>query len=103
MISKSRDRFLACVDRGLSHLGETIKHVVYWYLENEYDLKKDAIPDKPEEFMKALEKMYGPGAKVMERNMVREMNSEFRMKANTFIEAVRNIKFDETSGEAPKC
>ncbi|MEM3712300.1 MAG: hypothetical protein QXR97_01995 [Thermoproteota archaeon] len=36
--------------------------------------------------------MYGPGAKVIENSIVTEMNSEFGIKAESFIEALKMIK-----------
>lgn len=96
---KTKNTVLACVDKGLSQLGEAIKHVVYWYLENECGLKKEEIPDKPEEFITGLERMYGPGAKVIEKNILREMKSELAINSDSFIGAVRNAeKLKEKSG-----
>ncbi|MEM3646714.1 MAG: hypothetical protein QW334_01020 [Thermofilum sp.] len=98
-LMKPKDRVLACVDKGLSHLGETIKHVVYWYLENECGLKKEEIPEKPEEFITGLEKMYGPGARVIEMNILSEMRSEFGINSESFIKAVRKTgKLKEEKG-----
>ncbi|MBO3754052.1 MAG: hypothetical protein FGF53_04140 [Candidatus Brockarchaeota archaeon] len=91
-MTKPSDRVLTCVDKGLSRLGGTVKHVVYWYIENEYGLKREEIPEKPEEFVKGLEKMYGPGAQVIERNILKEMSEEFGVTSESFIEAVKSVK-----------
>jgi|YelNatPaOPRAMG01_1025707.scaffolds.fasta_scaffold526775_1 hypothetical protein len=92
MARKPGDRVLACVDKGLSRLGETIKNVIYWYIENEYGLKREEIPEKPEEFLKGLEKMYGPGARVIERNILNEMSEEFGIASESLTEAFRIIR-----------
>ena len=91
-MKKYKDRILSCVDRGLDHLGENVKHVIYWHLEHEFGVKKDKIPDKPKEFIRGLEGMYGLGATIIERSIVREIVSEFEIEANDFVEAVRKAE-----------
>ncbi len=86
------DKILMCIDRGLNHLGETVKYVIFWHIENTFGLKRDKIPDKPEEFLRGLEGMYGSGAKIIEEDIVREIIDEFGIEANGFIEAVRKVK-----------
>ncbi|MEM2998696.1 MAG: hypothetical protein QW542_07095 [Thermoproteota archaeon] len=92
MTRKPSDRVLMCVDKGLSRLGGTVKHVVYWYIENEYGLKRAEIPEKPEEFIKGLEKMYGPGARVIELNILKEFKEEFGVACESFVEAVKSVE-----------
>jgi len=87
-----KSRVLACVDRGLSHLGENVKHVIYWYLKREFNTDVDAIADKPEVFMRLLERIYGSGVNVIERCIVEEISKEFKIEANDFIEAVKKAK-----------
>ncbi len=91
-MTKPSDRVLTCVDKGLSRLGGTVKHVVYWYIENEYGLKREEIPEKPEEFVKGLEKMYGPGARVIELNILKEFSEEFRVACESLVEAVKTVE-----------
>lgn len=92
MKNELKNRILACIDRGLDHLGENVKYVIYWHIENTFGLRKDKIPDSPEEFIRGLESMYGPGAKIIEKSMVREIVNEFGIKANNFVEAIREAK-----------
>lgn len=87
-----KNRILTCVDRGLDHLGETVKYVIYWHLEHKFGLRKDKIPDSPEEFIKGLEEIYGMGTIIIEKNIVREINKEFGIKADDFLEAVKKAK-----------
>ncbi|MEM3465021.1 MAG: hypothetical protein QW506_00835 [Thermoproteota archaeon] len=88
MIRSQKDRVLRCVDNALCCLGETAKRIIYWYLENEQGLKKEEIPDKPEEFITGLEKIYGSGARVIERLIVSEMVDEFGVEPDSFAEGV---------------
>ncbi|MEM3523604.1 MAG: hypothetical protein QXU11_05495 [Thermoproteota archaeon] len=92
MTRKPNDRVLTCIDKGLSRLGGTVKHVVYWYIENEYGLKREEIPEKPEEFIRGLEKMYGPGARVIELNILKEFKEEFGVACESLVEAFKSVE-----------
>ncbi len=88
MIRSPKDRVLKCVDNALRCLGETAKRIIYWYLENEQGLKKEEIPDKPEEFITGLEKIYGSGARIIERLIVSEMVDEFGVETSSLAEGI---------------
>ncbi len=92
MKRKFRDRILTCIDRGLDHLGESVKHVIYWHLENKFGLKKSKIPDEPEEFIKGLGRMYGSGVRTIEKSIVREIAKEFGIEADSLVEAVKKAR-----------
>jgi hypothetical protein len=55
--------FLDAIDHSLSVLGESSKTSIYFHLEKTYGVKKQDIPRKPEEFVVAVEKLFGPGSK----------------------------------------
>jgi nucleoside-diphosphate-sugar epimerase len=57
---------LETVDEGLSSLGDSAKHAIYFHLENTFNISKRNIPYKIEEFADALEKIFGLGAKPIE-------------------------------------
>jgi len=57
---------LETVDEGLSSLGDSAKHAIYFHLENTFNISKRDIPSKIEEFADALEKIFGLGAKPIE-------------------------------------
>jgi len=57
---------LKAIDEGLASLGNSPKRVVYFYLEKRFDIRKREIPYKTEEFVEALEKIFGLGAKFLE-------------------------------------
>ena len=57
---------LEAVDEGLSLLGDSSKQAIYFYLEKTFKIKKQDIPNKIWEFAKAIEKIFGPGAKILE-------------------------------------
>lgn len=84
------DRVLGCADRGMGSLGEGARHAIYWHMEHSYGLKHEEIARKPQEFIKSLEAMFGPGASILERLIVREIRSTFKVseKVERFEEAV---------------
>ena len=92
MKRKFRDRILTCIDRGLDHLGESVKHVIYWHLENKLGLKKFEMADRPEEFIRELEEMYGSGIRIIEKSRVREIAKEFGIEADSLVEAVKKAR-----------
>ncbi len=57
---------LEAVDEGLSSLGDSAKHAIYFHLENTFNINRGDIPYKIEEFADALEKIFGLGAKPIE-------------------------------------
>ena len=100
MRKEYKNRILACVDRGLDHLGESVKYTIYWYLEHIFGLKRDKIPDRPDEFLRGLEEMYGFGARIIEKIIVREMVREFGIEGrlDDFVEAIRTGRPPESDG-----
>jgi len=64
---------LKAIDEGLASLGNSPKRVVYFYLEKRFDIKKREIPYKTEEFVEALEKIFGLGAKFLEILIIKRL------------------------------
>ena len=62
---RKADRFdtvlLEAVDEGLLALGADARHVIYYYVERNYQVKREDIPKKVEAFHRALEGIFGPG------------------------------------------
>ena len=57
---------LEAIDDGLSLLGESSKEVIYYHLRKTFKMNKQDIPYKIEEFINAIEKIFGAGAKILE-------------------------------------
>jgi len=64
---------LKAIDEGLSTLGDSPKRVVYFYIERKFKIKKHEIPQNIEEFIDALEKIFGLGAKFLEILIIRQL------------------------------
>ena len=57
---------IEAIDEGLSLLGESSKQVVYFHLEKTFKMNRQDIPYKIEEFIAAIERIFGSGAKILE-------------------------------------
>ena len=54
------------IDEGLSLLGESAKQVVYFHLEKTFKMNRLDIPYRIEEFIDAINRIFGTGAKILE-------------------------------------
>jgi hypothetical protein len=70
---------LDCFDAGLESIGNAPRKMVYWYLLEKFRLPKEKIPGNPEGFLAALRQLFGQGAGVLERTIVRELKQRFKI------------------------
>lgn len=61
------------VDEGLLVLGESGRNAVYFHLQNLYSLKREDISGKPEAFVENLRKIFGMGAEIIEKAILRSL------------------------------
>lgn len=61
-----RTLLLEAVDESLSTLGEASKKAIYYHLQESFNIARQEIPEKTDEFAFAIEKMFGEGAKLLE-------------------------------------
>ena len=54
---------LEAVDEALSFLGESAKRAFYYHLEEKFKIRREEIPIKIDDFAKAIEEIFGKGAK----------------------------------------
>jgi len=64
---------LKAIEEGLSSLGNSPKRVVYFYIEKKFNIKRREIPIKTEEFVDALERIFGLGAKFLEILIIKRL------------------------------
>lgn len=97
--SNINERIIQCVDEGLKVFGESVKHVIYFYLERNFQLKKTEIPEKPETFCKAITSLFGEdGANSIEKSILQKMKQSFKLKHRsklTFAEAIQAVKTEQ--------
>ena len=67
---------LEAVDEGLSSLGDSAKLAIYVYLEKNFKIKKQDIPNKIDEFTNAIEKIFGNGAKFLEIQIMKHLHEK---------------------------
>ncbi len=60
-------------DCGLMVLGEIVRGTLYQCLESKYQLKREEIPEKLDTFHKALQELLGVGARVVERQIAKNL------------------------------
>jgi hypothetical protein len=68
-----KELLLEAVDAALSSLGDSSKQAIYFYLEKNFTVKKQDIPNKVKEFANAIEEMFGYGAKILEVEIMKHL------------------------------
>ena len=91
-IDEKRRRLLACIDRVLIKLGPDVRRVLTYYMRREYELKHYEIPDKPQEFSRALARVFGKAAVGIEYQMIQLIVDEFHLEPETKLSLERVIQ-----------
>jgi hypothetical protein len=77
-------------------LGGNAKYVIYYYIQKNFRLKKEEIPEHPEVFIQAITFFLGEeGSKIIEKLIVQKMMQTFKLKNKsklTFVKAVQAVK-----------
>ncbi len=103
---------LKTVDEIFSSFGRSCKQALYFQLKNTFNIKKKEIPLKTEEFAKALEQIFGIGAKFIEMQIIVKLHKKtpnFRyaspMADLVFAEYVASLRryFISTHCESNRC
>jgi len=100
MVEKEKDfdkLFIEAVDEGLDVLGESGRQMIFFHLEKSYSIKRHEIPKKPEAFAKGLKKIFGAGASVLEKLIVKSLYSKLGLKYEDkeecpFADYVKDVK-----------
>lgn len=97
--SNISEKIIQCVDEGLQVLGESATHAIYFYLERNFQLKKTEIPEKPENFFKAITSLFGEdGAKLIEKTILQKMDRCFKLKHQpklTLVETILRLNVEQ--------
>jgi hypothetical protein len=64
---------IEAVDNVFSSLGDSCKQALYFHLKHGYDITKQEIPQRIEDFADALEEIFGLGAKLIEIEIMRAL------------------------------
>jgi hypothetical protein len=92
-----KQALLEAIDEGLLTLGKSGKEAIYFHLQNLCALKKEDIPDKPEIFVEGLQKIFGLGAEVIEKAIVKNLYLKLGLafkekKGYSFLEYLNDVK-----------
>lgn len=75
-------------------LGEGCKQAIYYFIAKDSGVKREEIPEKPQEFIDALKKIFGPGAAILEKSLVKEIEADLgiTLQGENFAEAVEEAR-----------
>ena len=67
---------LEAIDEALASLGENVKTSIYFHLEDSFNVKRQDIPQKTDDFSDALERIFGLGAKHLELLFIKSLHAK---------------------------
>ena len=70
---------LEAVDHALLSLGESPREAIYYHLDKSFKLHKEEIPVETCEFSQALNAIFGPGAEIIEKIIVKNLYSKLNL------------------------
>ncbi len=90
-------KLLIAVDYGLLALGENNKTAIYYHLKKSFRLEREKIPNDPEKFSQALHNIFGPGAEVIEKFVIKDLYSRLGLNlevetSSEFVDYVRRAQ-----------
>jgi hypothetical protein len=92
---------LEAVDEELSSLGDLAKQAVFACLDRSFKIKKCEIPERIDEFVTAIEEIFGQGARLLQINIMRRLHTKVGL-APAYRPVSNNLFFDEYV-EAKRC
>lgn len=97
---------LDAVDCALLSFGESPRKAIYYHLTKNFRIQKENIPEDAQEFSQALNHIFGPGAEVIEKlivkNLYSKLNLNFEEKARfEFVDCV-NLAKGRAKRDRPK-
>ena len=82
-------KILEAIDESLASFGDSVKQVVYFQLQSNFNIPKQEIPTKIEKFAETLEAIFGIGARLVEMKIIETLHS----KANGFLYVPKDEDF----------
>jgi len=70
---------LEAVDYALLSFGESPRKAIYFHLNKSFKLQREEIPKDADEFSQALNNIFGPGAEVIEKLIVKNLYSKLNL------------------------
>lgn len=91
---------LEAVDEGLSSLGQSAKQGIYFHLEKDFNIDKEEIPSKVNDFASAIERIFGLGANVIEILIMRRLHEKVGL--NIKLHRSEDLTFTQYVAEAKR-
>jgi hypothetical protein len=67
---------LETVNETFSSLGKRTKQLIYFHLKNSFGMTRESIPVETRKFAGALEEIFGPGARLLEIQMMKQLHGK---------------------------
>jgi hypothetical protein len=67
------ERVLNAIDSALAVYGSGVAQVIYFQLETRYGIRKEQIPQRPDDFVEMLDGFFGRGAGMVKETILREL------------------------------
>jgi len=88
---------LEAVDYGLLSLGENPRKAIYFHLQRNFQLQRESIPKETNGFSRALNNIFGPGAEIIEKFILKELYQRLELNFEekegfTFADYVKEAK-----------
>jgi len=96
---------LEAIDETLSCLGKSSKAATYHQLETAFKIKKEEIPDRIDDFSRALESLFGLGAKLLEIMFMKNLHAKVKVSGESVSceWVVPEMTFEEYVGLMKQC
>jgi len=75
---------LECIDRAFSKFGSSVSSVVYFHFEHSTKLSRRELVRRPDLFSKSLFDIFHDGSTVIEKAMVSELRTTFRLSNRNY-------------------
>jgi hypothetical protein len=87
---------LTAIDEALLSLGDSVRTSIYYHLERNFKVNRNAIPQNLDQFQTALEKIFGLGARFLEilimKNLYAKVNCPFVLENKEELEFVKYVE-----------
>jgi hypothetical protein len=64
---------LEAVDEALASLGGSTKQAIYFHLESKFEISRNEVPQRVQDFADGLERIFGMGARFLEILIMKEL------------------------------
>lgn len=82
---------LTAIDNAFLSLGESVKKSIYYHLQEQFDLKREQIPNHITKFQTANERIFGSGARFLEILIMKNLY----LKAGVMVSMEEGVSFTD--------